>query len=135
MIRRPPRSTRTDTLFPYTTLFRSAVGQRNINARRSIDPSEAPRGQLNVAPEIIVRSAAGDVDRATDGVFAVERPLRSTQHLDLPDIDSIKHCSRRPRNVDAIEIYTDARINLRKEIALTYPANENHGCVCAARVR
>src|SRR3546814_13685527 len=27
MIRRPPRSTRTDTLVPYTTLFRSAVGQ------------------------------------------------------------------------------------------------------------
>src|SRR3546814_14448298 len=27
MIRRPPRSTRTDTLFPYTTLFRSQVGQ------------------------------------------------------------------------------------------------------------
>src|SRR3546814_7807401 len=26
MILRPPRSTRTDTLFPYTTLFRSAVG-------------------------------------------------------------------------------------------------------------
>src|SRR3546814_13810989 len=25
MIRRPPRSTRTDTLFPYTTLFRSAA--------------------------------------------------------------------------------------------------------------
>src|SRR3546814_6882246 len=28
MIRRPPRSTRTDTLFPYTTLFRSRGGQR-----------------------------------------------------------------------------------------------------------
>src|SRR3546814_590515 len=27
MIRRPPRSTRTDTLFPYTTLFRSEVGK------------------------------------------------------------------------------------------------------------
>src|SRR3546814_17549895 len=26
MIRRPPRSTRTDTLFPYTTLFRSNLG-------------------------------------------------------------------------------------------------------------
>src|SRR3546814_10350783 len=26
MIRRPPRSTRTDTLFPYTTLFRSVIG-------------------------------------------------------------------------------------------------------------
>src|SRR3546814_15026332 len=28
MIRRPPRSTRTDTLFPYTTLFRSGRGTR-----------------------------------------------------------------------------------------------------------
>src|SRR3546814_6614278 len=28
MIRRPPRSTRTDTLFPYTTLFRSAELER-----------------------------------------------------------------------------------------------------------
>src|SRR3546814_7959160 len=28
MIRRPPRSTRTDTLFPYTTLFRSPVADR-----------------------------------------------------------------------------------------------------------
>src|SRR3546814_15881089 len=27
MIRRPPRSTRTDTLFPYTTLFRSGAGE------------------------------------------------------------------------------------------------------------
>src|SRR3546814_15994720 len=30
MIRRPPRSTRTDTLFPYTTLFRSDVGHRPV---------------------------------------------------------------------------------------------------------
>src|SRR3546814_16826826 len=42
MIRRPPRSTRTDTLFPYTTLFRSEVysltmtllGEDKANARR-----------------------------------------------------------------------------------------------------
>src|SRR3546814_4668285 len=35
MIRRPPRSKRTDTLFPYTTLFRSAAGahQRRPGAR------------------------------------------------------------------------------------------------------
>src|SRR3546814_11641205 len=35
MIRRPPRSTRTDTLFPYTTLFRtgrSAAGRRQTRA-------------------------------------------------------------------------------------------------------
>src|SRR3546814_19139555 len=32
MIRRPPRSTRTDTLFPYTTLFRSARRFRFLDA-------------------------------------------------------------------------------------------------------
>src|SRR3546814_16309785 len=30
MIRRPPRSTRTDTLFPYTTLFRSVFGRLEV---------------------------------------------------------------------------------------------------------
>src|SRR3546814_11133420 len=32
MIRRPPRSTRTDTLFPYTTLFRSVADKRYVLA-------------------------------------------------------------------------------------------------------
>src|SRR3546814_5888323 len=32
MIRRPPRSTRTDTLFPYTTLFRSDIGPQTGEA-------------------------------------------------------------------------------------------------------
>src|SRR3546814_2359272 len=36
MIRRPPRSTRTDTLFPYTTLFRSWVFYDRNGAPRSI---------------------------------------------------------------------------------------------------
>src|SRR3546814_6026707 len=42
MIRRPPRSTRTDTLFPYTTLFRSydaQKGQHGDYCRNSIDDS------------------------------------------------------------------------------------------------
>src|SRR3546814_2955300 len=34
MIRRPPRSTRTDTLFPYTTLFRSADARHRVRHRR-----------------------------------------------------------------------------------------------------
>src|SRR3546814_16842833 len=34
MIRRPPRSTRTDTLFPYTTLFRSPSRARRTTSRR-----------------------------------------------------------------------------------------------------
>src|SRR3546814_10702322 len=38
MIRRPPRSTRTDTLFPYTTLFRSVVDA--LHHQRAGDPHE-----------------------------------------------------------------------------------------------
>src|SRR3546814_5576682 len=44
MIRRPPRSTRTDTLFPYTTLFRSRTRCRN--ARQAGD--EDRRGNLRL---------------------------------------------------------------------------------------
>src|SRR3546814_19681102 len=36
MIRRPPRSTRTDTLFPYTTLFRSVPGQAYSRLARAL---------------------------------------------------------------------------------------------------
>src|SRR3546814_6145363 len=42
MIRRPPRSTRTDTLFPYTTLFRSSRERGRIQRlRRRFDPGAA----------------------------------------------------------------------------------------------
>src|SRR3546814_20656849 len=36
MIRRPPRSTRTDTLFPYTTLFRSGAGELSARQREQV---------------------------------------------------------------------------------------------------
>src|SRR3546814_11987022 len=58
MIRRPPTSTRTDTLFPYTTLFRSldrtAVGQtrrkRGAAGVRARRPALAHRGKSFAAP-------------------------------------------------------------------------------------
>src|SRR3546814_3429558 len=52
MIRRPPRSTRTDTLFPYTTLFRSEIARPAsrrdtlclaLEEGRGRDPPSAPR--------------------------------------------------------------------------------------------
>src|SRR3546814_1205270 len=45
MIRRPPRSTRTDTLFPYTTLFRSAPDQLH-RAPAVAEHAEEAAGQL-----------------------------------------------------------------------------------------
>src|SRR3546814_7637739 len=43
MIRRPPRSTRTDTLFPYTTLFRSRHADPRAGSRRqAVLPADRP---------------------------------------------------------------------------------------------
>src|SRR3546814_332313 len=50
MIRRPPRSTRTDTLFPYTTLFRSGAARRHpARADERGDYGEAGIGLLHRA--------------------------------------------------------------------------------------
>src|SRR3546814_11553353 len=53
MIRRPPRSTRTDTLFPYTTLFRSHQGADPVP--RDLCVRDAPRSPC--APDLL-RSAS-----------------------------------------------------------------------------
>src|SRR3546814_17882149 len=54
MIRRPPRSTRTDTLFPYTTLFRSPSGAFEALAGPLLRPVRCPGVTLkgNPAPGI-----------------------------------------------------------------------------------
>src|SRR3546814_8573683 len=49
MRRRPPRSTRTDTLFPYTTLFRSAIA-RLSGLERLRASLAAPSGRERVLP-------------------------------------------------------------------------------------
>src|SRR3546814_7194613 len=60
MIRRPPRSTRTDTLFPYTTLFRSraGAGRRSPSWRRSRRRS-ASRARMSAAGSGARSRAAG----------------------------------------------------------------------------
>src|SRR3546814_9534051 len=40
MLRRPPRSTRTDTLFPYTTLFRSELAEAVAHVHRGRHPRQ-----------------------------------------------------------------------------------------------
>src|SRR3546814_2753540 len=62
MIRRPPRSTRTDTLFPYTTLFRSlASGETCARIARNLDLSAHVR---------FGAQAIGDGGRQSDNIAA-----------------------------------------------------------------
>src|SRR3546814_3542955 len=52
MIRRPPRSTRTDTLFPYTTLFRSTLAGTKKRGRPSQPAAmSAPSAETAATPE------------------------------------------------------------------------------------
>src|SRR3546814_12271107 len=60
MIRRPPRSTRTDTLFPYTTLFRSG-GDRQL--WRLVDRGAARRARAADTLGSQTRRATGPPDR------------------------------------------------------------------------
>src|SRR3546814_7014523 len=52
MIRRPPRSTRTDTLFPYTTLFRAVGGRLPCKNRAGLGPGLLRRDQLGLRGRI-----------------------------------------------------------------------------------
>src|SRR3546814_1864930 len=47
MIRRPPRSTRTDTLFPYTTLFRSQRAPGQVDQRGRAADRQAQRRRVD----------------------------------------------------------------------------------------
>src|SRR3546814_1747205 len=52
MIRRPPRSTRTDTLFPYTTLFRSRVVDLRVHRLRVEEHGPGIVGMVGVAGDV-----------------------------------------------------------------------------------
>src|SRR3546814_1782034 len=69
MIRRPPRSTRTDTLFPYTTLFRS-----DLESSRSSLPE-----RLSISAMSRVATNGSKLDRTERRLFSGER-ARSEEH-------------------------------------------------------
>src|SRR3546814_3488838 len=54
MLRRPPRSTRTDTLFPYPTLFRSLLEVRH-DAKHESGVSESVEHRRDVVEQPVVR--------------------------------------------------------------------------------
>src|SRR3546814_8864570 len=71
MIRRPPRSTRTDTLFPYTTLFRSPETElESVNDYT-----------LLVAVVLSAQATDAGVNKATRRLFAEVRSEEHTSEL------------------------------------------------------
>src|SRR3546814_1727229 len=87
MIRRHPRSTRTDTLFPYTTLFRSSAGRAAGDARPSParlcrDGRARPRAleYLNQVQGGLPETAKSAIGPDATGVGWIYEYARSEEH-------------------------------------------------------
>src|SRR3546814_1421179 len=92
MIRRPPRSTRTDTLCPYTTLFRSRDGQawaKAAQAEIAMIKVAGPHMALKIADDAI--QAHGGAGVADD--FGLARAYAHLRTMRLVDGRSEEHTS------------------------------------------
>src|SRR3546814_8349949 len=92
MIRRPPRSTRTDTLFSYTTLFRSGR-QLDRERRAFVERQAAHRVDREVGDQLLVAERRAAEPRAPERALAL--------HLADDDLDEATAANRAggPRRV------------------------------------
>src|SRR3546814_9552753 len=130
MIRRPPRSTRPDPLFPYTTLFRSVVAQhradhlrlvlvalREQRADRPVDEA-GDQGLLLRRPALALEEAARDLPRGEGLLLVVHgereeigtRPRTEEHKSELQSLMRISYavlCLKKKQiNLYAKQVYT-----------------------------
>src|SRR3546814_9017064 len=122
MIRRPPISTRTDTLFPYTTLFRSA--------RRAIsDVVGAARlrcGRRRAGASVRQRQGTVSESRQCLCVRAARRSEEHTSELQsLMRISYAVFCLKKQKNTNSRNIYNtnDNRLDTDEYIHITKHVN------------
>src|SRR3546814_11070575 len=99
MIRRPPRSTRTDTLFPYTTLFRSVPRAVIIEALEAALASAAKKRYPD--EDVLVRVAINP----KDGSYETFRRWEI-----IADDEVMESPSFQLRLMDALDVRADAAI-------------------------
>src|SRR3546814_1291962 len=87
MTRQPPRSTRTDTLVPYTTLFRSDIESRSARrqdalgamAWAALTPTSLPRNQIFAPPQLWTADS-NDATAVLSMLATLIRSGRSEEH-------------------------------------------------------
>src|SRR3546814_11008649 len=120
MIRRPPRSTRTDTLFPYTTLFRSSHPERQ-HAHQPI-PESAIDYSLDRVNKIESRTSGEKVqDVANSMRVSMQHHCGVFRTLDLlqKGVESIEGIAQQADNIyfdDKSKVFNTARIEALEEI-------------------
>src|SRR3546814_3985367 len=114
MIRLPPRSTRTDTLFPYTTLFRSVacLGDRHEHGAATAGPARLDRDPAPRKDRLV--EVDGERDRGAGTNVVGHRSEEHTSELQslmrisyavfcLKQKTQIKHAHKCSRNTNAIQ--------------------------------
>src|SRR3546814_18591401 len=92
MIRRPPRSTRTDTLFPYTTRFRSIRGLRALGGDVAL---LGDAGGLAGAAAQVIHLGTAHVAAAHHGDRLDARAVQREDTLDAFAVRNLAHGERR----------------------------------------
>src|SRR3546814_5729575 len=108
MLRRPPRSTRTDTLFPYATLFRSRL---RVERDDAVDPAFEPLLEVRlrqlpalarsdqVGDDRLARLASGGAGEPADAVDVAQRSEEHTSELQsLMRISYAVFCLKKKNN-------------------------------------
>src|SRR3546814_7504534 len=119
MIRQPPRSTRTDTLFPYTTLFRCAAGRGEAARRRARGRARTRTGatkregvQSSSSASAAARSQLPAVNVSSTVVWTRAYASRSEEHTS--ELQSLMRISY------AVFCLTKKTIRIRKEHVISY---------------
>src|SRR3546814_6505655 len=97
MIRRPPRSTRTDTLFPYTTLFRSEMRG---------GAGTTPAHQGDALAEMVCSNSFRSDDGDSNAVGLLHREMRALGSLIMRQADATKLPAGSALAVDRSEEHT-----------------------------
>src|SRR3546814_2609132 len=79
MIRRPPRSTRTDTLFPYTTLFRSSPAPETMSwppAGQHTPPTQPPAASMYAPAQPVSQPTSSPSPRSEEHTSELQSLMR-----------------------------------------------------------
>src|SRR3546814_3801519 len=111
MMRRPPRSTRTDTLFPYTTLFRSALEnakhklklQQPLICQVQANLEKAKVSYQQTHKDALRRSEEHTSElqslmRISYAVFCLNKKKKTNTYTQTPHIENEQHLSLSKRN-------------------------------------
>src|SRR3546814_2645418 len=89
MIRRPPRSTRTDTLFPYTTLFRSVVVDP-VNVQQLLDDARVVGAVAAPHPPVVAGGADGALEHHDEPADLHEEAVDRVQAGPLHQVGGVR---------------------------------------------